>query len=368
MTTNLNPFQSSSSTAHMTEIGSTREMMEIQAAMVIAKRFPRDQKGAMDKILNACTRASLADGALYSYNRGGQEVTGPSIRLAETIAQTWGNIQFGIRELEQRGGESTVEAFAWDLESNTRQVKVFQVPHIRYTKSGAKRLTDPRDIYELVANQGARRLRACILGVIPGDVTEAAVQQCEVTLAAKADTSPEAVKRLIAAFVEFGVTAEMLAKRIGNRLEAIRPAQMLQMKKIYASLRDEMSSAADWFDATAADAPALAGGVNAKLAALAKEQIQVAATPAPAVDSEDSTEWPQEDAGGAMVDSRGCPWLDAIHSEGKTCTKKDGVWRKRRGIGANEVLKAEQIAINERAVQLNQLSLTQEPERTNSSH
>ena len=41
---------------------------------------------AMDKILQACTRPSLAEGALYSYSRGGSEITGPSIRLAEVAA------------------------------------------------------------------------------------------------------------------------------------------------------------------------------------------------------------------------------------------------------------------------------------------
>lgn len=368
MTTNiatLNPFQPSvktAATAYMTEIGSSREIQEVQAAMVIAKKFPRDQFAAMDRIMQACTRQTLADGALYSYNRGGQEITGPSIRLAETLAQSWGNIQFGVREVEQRDGESTVEAFAWDLETNTRQVKVFQVQHIRHTKAGSKRLTDPRDIYELVANSGARRLRACILGVIPGDVTEAAVQQCEATLAAKADTSPDAVKKLIAAFADFGVTAEMLAKRIGNRLESIRPAQMLQMKKIYASLRDEMSGIGDWFDV---DAPAIANGVNAKLAAITAAKPAPAPTPKPAptpptvtatptpppADTEsDSSDWPQDDDG-VLVDARGCPWLESVHSEKKTCTK-DGAWRKRRGIDAAVVAKAEHDAIEGRLPQL----------------
>jgi hypothetical protein len=41
------------------------------------------------------------------------------------------------------------------LETNTRREVTFQVPHIRYTKKGGYRLEDPRDIYEMVANQGA---------------------------------------------------------------------------------------------------------------------------------------------------------------------------------------------------------------------
>ena len=121
-----------------------RAIAETQASMVLAKHFPRNPIDAMDRIINDCTRPSLAEGATYSYSRGGADITGPTIRLAEAIAQQWGNIQFGIKELEQRTGESTVMAFAWDLETNTKQVKEFQVKHERYTRSGTKRLTDPR--------------------------------------------------------------------------------------------------------------------------------------------------------------------------------------------------------------------------------
>lgn len=227
-----------------------RAIQEVQAAMVIAKKFPRNPVEATDRILQSCSRPTLAEGALYSYNRGGADVTGPSIRLAEALAQAWGNMQFGIRELEQRKGESIVEAFAWDVETNTKQLKIFTVPHIRHTRNGQKQLEDPRDIYELVANNGARRLRACILGVIPGDVIEAAQRQCEVTLNTHADTSPESVKRMLDTFsTEFGVTSEQVQAYLGRRADAMLPAQYVQMRKIYASLRDGMSKPGDWFRA-----------------------------------------------------------------------------------------------------------------------
>ena len=228
-----------------------RAIAEVQAAMLIARTNPRNQIQAMDRILNACTRPTLADAAIYQYSRGGSDISGPSIRLAEAIAQQWGNVQFGIRELEQRDGESTVQAFAWDVETNVRREMVFQVSHERHTKNGSKRLTDPRDIYEMVANQGARRVRSCILGIIPGDVVEAAVHQCEVTMKSKADTSPEAVAKMLEAFASFGVSKEQIEKRIQRRIDAIQPAQIVSLKKVYASLRDGMSTAADWFEAEA---------------------------------------------------------------------------------------------------------------------
>ncbi len=235
-----------------------REIAEVQAAMVIAKKFPRDIRVALDRILQSCRRPTLAATALYSYSRGGTDVTGPSIRMAEAIARDWGNMQCGVRELEQRNGESTVEAFAWDLETNTRIVKVFQISHVRHKneyvngkKTGntiAVKLTDPRDIYEMVANQGARRLRACILGVIPGDVVDAAVAECEQTLHASADTTESGIKLMVDAFAKIGVSKEQLEQRIQRRMDAITPAQVVHLRKIFTSIRDGMSKPNEWFE------------------------------------------------------------------------------------------------------------------------
>lgn len=234
----------------MVAVAQQREIAEVQAAMMLARMNPRDEKAAVDRILQACTRPSLAESALYSYSRGGTDVTGPSIRLAEVLAQNWGNFDFGIRELEQRDGESTVEAYARDLETNVTQRKVFQVPHIRYSRAkGNTVLTDPRDIYEMVANQGARRLRSCILGVIPGDVQETAIKQCEITLKTRAEVTPERLKNLVEKFAKFGVTKEMLERRIQRHLDAMTPALLVQLGKVYNSLRDGMSTPAEWFQA-----------------------------------------------------------------------------------------------------------------------
>ena len=83
-----------------TEMMISRQAQEVQAAMVIAKRFPRDEVESYNRIMQSCKRKSLAESAMYEYPRGGTKVTGPSIRLAEAMAQNWGNLDFGITELE----------------------------------------------------------------------------------------------------------------------------------------------------------------------------------------------------------------------------------------------------------------------------
>ncbi len=233
-----------------TEMLVSRQAQEVQAAMVIAKRFPRDEVESYNRILRACRRRSLAEQAMYEYPRGGTKVTGPSIRLAEAMAQNWGNLDFGIIELEQKHGESQVMAYAWDLETNTRQTKIFSVPHIRSTKRGNVPLTDPRDIYELVANQGARRVRACILGIIPGDVQEAAIEQCNKTLM-EGEEKPviDLVRDMASIFErEFSVPLDAIEAFIGCKSEAFSMNDLIRLKKVYRSLKDGMAKREDYFD------------------------------------------------------------------------------------------------------------------------
>lgn len=233
-----------------TEMMITRQAQEVQVAMLAAKKFPRDQIGAFNNILRACQRKKLAESSMYEYPRGGEKITGPSIRLAEAIAQNWGNIDFGFMELEQKGGVSQVMAYAWDLETNARQTKLFSVPHIRHTRKGDYPLTDPRDIYELVANQAARRVRACILGIVPGDVVEAAVERCNKTLReGYEEPLVDRVRTMAMVFEkEFSVTLPMLEKYLGCKSEAFSENDFVRLKKVYVALRDGMAKREDYFE------------------------------------------------------------------------------------------------------------------------
>ncbi|MGB1275277.1 MAG: hypothetical protein ACPG77_05955 [Nannocystaceae bacterium] len=227
---------------------SSREVAEIQSAMTIAQARPRDEKAAIDRIMTACARPGLAERAVYQYARGGTSITGPSIRLAEAMIREWGNAMCGIRELEQRPGESTVEAFAWDLQTGTKHTMTFQVKHKRHTRGGGYALEDPRDIYELVANNGSRRLRACMLKLLPADIVDGAVEACAATLRASVDVTPELLEKLTTNFEKFDISKEQLESRIQRRLGSITPGLVLQLRHIYTSLEDGMSAPGDWFD------------------------------------------------------------------------------------------------------------------------
>ena len=233
-----------------TEMMMARQAQEVQVAMLAAKRFPRDQVAAYNRVITACERKGLAEKALYEFPRGGEKVTGISIRMAESIAQNWGNIEASYIELERKNGESQVMAYAWDLETNTRFTITFTVPHIRHTKKGDYPLTDPRDIYEAVASQAARRVRKCIISVIPYDVQEDVKKACEKTMR-EGNEEPmiDRVRKMSMVFEkEFSVTLPMLEKYLGCKSEAFSENDFASLRKVYVSLRDGMAKREDYFE------------------------------------------------------------------------------------------------------------------------
>jgi hypothetical protein len=237
----------------MSQALASRQFAEVMGMLMYAQQKPRDINRAIANITTSCQRPRLALGAIYKYSRGGSKIEGPSIRLAEVLAQNWGNMDFGIVELERKRGESTAMSYAWDLETNVRETKVFTVRHRRDTKSGGYELKDERDIYELIANMGARRLRACILGVIPIDIQEEAVEQCRNTMIAaiKGDnTEPfeDKVRKMLKAFHDsFQVSQEMIEARIQHNVEAMDAHELYDLRTIFTSLKEGASKREDWF-------------------------------------------------------------------------------------------------------------------------
>ncbi|MBR4977040.1 MAG: hypothetical protein IKY61_08285, partial [Thermoguttaceae bacterium] len=205
----------------------------------------------------------LASVAVYAYSRGGSNISGPSIRLAEEIARNWCNIECGWNEMERLDDMSKVRAFAWDKETNVLKTLFFFVPHYRSTKKGRNRITDERDLYELLANSAARRMRNCVLALIPK--IGAAVERRQITMIAKRRVTPEGLLRLVESFESFGVTKRAIEARLGRRIDAIAPAQYLRLREIYASLRDGMSEPSEPTPETDA-APSATEKVKAALA------------------------------------------------------------------------------------------------------
>lgn len=230
-----------------------RATQEIQAALVIAQRFPRDEVKARTRIMEACKRKGLAEVAEYEYSRGGTRIIGPTIDLLMAVANRWGNLLYGWDEVDRHNGESRVRCWAWDTQSNSRAERTFQIKHWRDTQAGGYAINDERDIYELISNFASRRVRACLEQIIDQDVVNDAVEQCRKTLkeGEKRPIKDRAVEMCLA-FADHGVTQAMIEKRLGNKLEAVSENQIASLRRIFRALKDGVGQRDDYFKPDAA--------------------------------------------------------------------------------------------------------------------
>jgi hypothetical protein len=232
----------------MVAVQETKEVAEVKAKMYLARQFPRDEDICLARILKECESPRLAEVAQYEYTKGkGDKVSvikGPSIRLIEVISRHWGNLLSGITEMSKDGGRSTVKTYAWDLETNYADEKIFELDYIRNTKSGSYAISDEREKYELMANYAARRKRACIQAVVPGYIIDAAVEACERTLESTLKNGNKTIEQvradMLKAFVGLAdwITEDMLASSAGKDFDKLSPKDIVKLRNLYNAIKD----------------------------------------------------------------------------------------------------------------------------------
>ncbi len=234
------PVAAPSHVGQGTAIEQSRAVAEVQAAVVVAQQCPRSITAAQAAMRESCAQNGLAERAFYRYSRGGSAVTGPSVHLARELARCWGNVQYGIAELrrDDAGAYSEMQAWAWDVQTNTRSAQIFVVPHKRDTKDGAKTLVDMRDIYENNANQGARRLREAIFSILPPWFVEDAKDRCSATLKdGGGKPLPQRIADAVKAFDTLGVTVDQLERKLDRRSDRWTEHDVAQLTVTYRSLQ-----------------------------------------------------------------------------------------------------------------------------------
>lgn len=222
-----------------TAIEQSRAVAEVQAAVLVARQFPRVEAAAIARMTQACQHPALADKAFYSFKRGGSTVSGETIHLAKELARCWGNIQHGIAEMSRDDvlGQSEMQAWAWDMESNERVSTTFIVKHARWADGKAKKLEDFRDIYENNANNGARRLREMILSVLPVYFVEKAKDLCSATIRHGGGVPlPERIAEAVAHFERIGIIADQLEQHTGRPVEKWTDRDVAALRVLFNSI------------------------------------------------------------------------------------------------------------------------------------
>lgn len=287
-----------------TSVEQSRAVAEVQSAVIVAQQIPRDMQRAEAEMRDTCGRMAMAEQAFYRVqNRG----TGPSVHLMRELARVWGNVQYGVNELhrDDARGESEVQAWAWDVQTNTRSARTFIVPHARMAKGRRQELTDLGDITNNNNNAGARAVRECISAILPKWFTEDAQNVCKHTIEnGEGVPLPKRVEIMLGKYRELGITEAQLETKIGKKRGAWDAGDVAQMGITYTSITRDGIDKAEMF-------PPVAGVTADEIKAKTPEKPKV--EPAPAPNSATAPEVPGEadapesapEADPAEINSRG---------------------------------------------------------------
>ncbi|MFA4945105.1 MAG: hypothetical protein WC789_10450 [Lentisphaeria bacterium] len=237
---------------------------EIQARTAVALARPRDLLGVRDRLLRDAARPGFAMSAEYGadgkFRRGGKMITGPSIRFAEAALRAMGNMVAQEQTIHDSDTEQTVRVSVADLETNTvvaQEVTYSKTVERRSVNSddhdrilGQRTNSEGKTLYivqasevDLFAKRGAlvaRARRNLILNMLPGDIKDDAIAECRETRkkADRADPGGAAKKVADAFSVQCNVRPDDLAKYLGHPVDQCSPAELDELRGVFAAIRD----------------------------------------------------------------------------------------------------------------------------------
>ncbi|QRQ99748.1 hypothetical protein [Dyadobacter sandarakinus] len=141
-----------------------QDAASVNSQVATARQFPRSLSKAKSSI-NALVvmDKDTATSCGYAVPRDGKNVTGPSVHLANIVAQAYGNIRVETKVVEVGEKTVTCQATAWDLETNyaVRQEVIRKI-----TGKSGRRFSE--DMIILTANAGCSIARRnAIFSVVP---------------------------------------------------------------------------------------------------------------------------------------------------------------------------------------------------------
>jgi hypothetical protein len=246
-------------TEHETAVAaaSSQAKAATEARYMMAMHRPRNIETVRVKLLEACKRPGFAATAKYSKPIGKGRVVGPSIRFAEEAARCLTNILVETPTLFDSPEKRVIRVLVTDLETNlsySGDISLEKVVERKTLKQGQsairQRVNSQGEITftveatedDLLVKQQAiasKHMRTGILRVLPGDILEEAMETVAATLKDADAKDPAAARRkVVDAFHEIGVSPTNLVDYLGNPLEQMNPSQLMELRTIYAALKD----------------------------------------------------------------------------------------------------------------------------------
>lgn len=267
----------------------------ISQQVATARRFPRSVTSALQEAMTLATLdEDTAASMFYSIPRGGKTIEGPSARLAEVMAYTWGNLRAAAEVIEEGKTHVTAAGVCYDLEKNVAfSIRVKR----RITDSKGKRYND--DMIGVTGNAATSiALRNAVFKVIPAAMVRRVYEASRQASIGKGGTITQKRQAVLEWFGKLGKTPEDVFRVIGVAgIDDIGETELIRLRGLATAIKDGEIDVETVFGIDTGTGESRASDIDERLkaAAAAKKEAKAAARkPEPEPEPEQAPEQEQD--------------------------------------------------------------------------
>lgn len=211
-----------------------RAAIDIQVST--AKEYPRSVDRSLKEALTLATMdEDTAASMFYSLPRGGKTIEGPSARLAEIMAYTWGNIRADADIVDETSTHVTAMGTCVDLEKNVAvRVRVTR----RITDAKGRRYNE--DMIAVTKNAAISvALRNAVFKVVPRTLVDRIYHTARKASLGEGGTIAQKRQKSMAWFQKLGVKDEQVFELLGvGGLDDIGEEELIKLRGLATAIKD----------------------------------------------------------------------------------------------------------------------------------
>lgn len=218
---------------------------EIDVQIATAKQYPRNIAQVLNNIETLATLdEDTASACFYMLRRQGKLIEGPSVRMAEIIASSWGNIRVQSRIVGNDGKMITAQGVCHDLESN---YAVSSEVKRRITGKDGKTFSD--DMQVVTGNAAcAIAMRNALFKVVPMALVKKVINKAKKVSLGEATSLEESRKKMLDYFQKIGVDQQHLFDYLSvEKIEEIDTDMVVELRGLATAIKEGTTTVQETF-------------------------------------------------------------------------------------------------------------------------
>lgn len=218
---------------------------EIDVQIATAKQYPRNLSQVLNNIETlACLDEETAASCFYILRRQGKAIEGPSVRMAEIIASSWGNIRVQARIISNDGKMITAQGVCHDLESN---YAVSSEVKRRITDKYGK--TYSEDMQVVTGNAAcAIAMRNALFKVVPSALIKKVINKAKKVSLGQSMSLEDSRTRMLDYFNKIGVDNKKLLDYLSiEKIDEIDMDMVVELRGLANAIKEGTTTVQETF-------------------------------------------------------------------------------------------------------------------------